>query len=127
MDPSREAFALLLRACHAHDAPAALRALFRWRDTLMPTAEGDGGLAGLAARTRTPSLLTEALALEARLYATAPAEGRWNGGALGAAARRARRYLRRPRMPEHGPALPPLNPAGDPRQAPRVVLRHWAR
>jgi hypothetical protein len=126
-DPAQAAFVALLRACHAHDAPAALRALFRWRDAEMPAAEGDGGIAALAARARTPALLTEALALQERLYAASAAEEGWHGGALAAAARKARRSLRRPALAAHRAGLPPLNPALGPRQPPRVALRGWAR
>lgn len=126
-DPSRQAFDVLMMACRADDARAALPALFRWCDAAMPPAGGEGGIERLAVLARTPGLLAAARALEERLYAAKAADGAWNGEVLGTAARAARGKLRQLRDHRRPQGLPELNPHGAARPSPRVVLRHWAR
>lgn len=107
-NPEREALAALRAACRADRARAAFAALYRWRDTLLPST-----------RTATAGIVplrNEAQHLEDTLYAKPPAAP-WTGAALLRAVGTARRRLRHRHSPGAEPsALPALNPgpAGPP-------------
>lgn len=105
------AFRMLALACRSGDARAALRALYRWSDVLLPPG-GDRTLAVLARRAGVPALAELGAALEAHALG-GDATG-WRGDALLAAARHTERTLRHPRRGIRHAALPPLNPLPHP-------------
>jgi hypothetical protein len=80
-DPARDAFAALAAACRAEEARTAMAALFRWCDAVLPQDGGQGGIARLAALTRSPELAAEARRLKAHLYGAHPPHGGWGGAA----------------------------------------------
>lgn len=101
------AIAPLVEACRAGDAKAALRALYRWSDAVLPSG-GERTIASLAGRTQVPELAVQANALEARVFGDGASE--WNGAALVQSARQAERALRLVAPVRHRRALPMLNP-----------------
>jgi hypothetical protein len=106
--PQRDAATDLVASCRADDAQAAIAALYRWIDLVLPPAPaGDPG--SLAQLSGTPELATEAAALQRRLYGVG-ITGVWRGAALLSAVRRAGHGLRRQHPAPAGSALPRLNP-----------------
>lgn len=127
-DPEAESFAALRRACRAGDARAAMAALLRW--TALASPPGAPPTADrLAALTGVPALAAEAAALARRRYGTGSHETGWDGRALVAAARKARRAARHWAIPasQRASALPAFNPVAANRPVPRVTLPGWAR
>ncbi len=111
-------------ACRAGDAAVALRALYRWCDAVLPPG-GERTIGALARLSGVPDLAEQAAALEqAVLGGTASG---WNGKALLVAARSAERALRHAAPGTRGGTLPPLNPMGGARVAPRLTQPRWAR
>lgn len=115
----------LAAACRAGDAKAALRALYRWADALLPPG-GERTLDALAHQAGVPALATEAEALEIRIFRSGDTTG-WSGAALLAAACQAERALLRHSSAGPSAVLPALNPIGNARPAPRLTQPRWAR
>ena len=116
----------LAAACGANDAKAALRALYRWAEALLPPG-GDRTLAALARQAGAPALAAEAALLERRIYGSGDGT-EWHGAALLAAAREVERRLQRHPRAVRSAALPALNPIGNagPKQS-RLTQPRWAR
>lgn len=116
----------LATACRAGDAKAALRALYRWADALLPPG-GERTLGALARQAGVPALTTEAKALESCIFRSGEATG-WSGAALLAAAHQTEHALRRRSSTGSATALPALNPIGNAKPAPpRLTQPRWAR
>lgn len=114
----------LAAACHAGDAQAALRALYRWCDAVLPPG-GDRTIGALALRADVPDLAQQAAMLEAKAFG---GDGmRWNGAALLDAARTTERAFRHPSRGARPAALPALNPINGTRLPPRLTQPRWAR
>ncbi|MGE4048459.1 MAG: hypothetical protein AB7F35_26625 [Acetobacteraceae bacterium] len=111
-------------ACRSGNAKAALRALYRWSDALLPPGE-DRTLATLAQRADAPALTEQVAALEA--HALGDHAVAWNGDALLSAARATERALRHTSRGARHTALPPLNPLAAPAMAPRLTQPRWVR
>jgi hypothetical protein len=116
--------ATLAAACRAGDARAALPALYRWCDAVLPSG-GERTVAALARQAGVPALAEHAAALEKQALGDGTAG--WDGAALLAAARSTERALAHAVPATRRGALPALNPTGNTRMAARLAEPRWAR